>query len=93
MTEAPRTVEEKRKAFLEEKMAQIRNVQEQGLPLLRLFACCAEEDDQSLSTAYAAFATAQLPRDKAKLEAVWLEFQTQTSYLAWKFVTAWFGLQ
>jgi hypothetical protein len=91
--EQPKSVEEKRREFLEGKMAEIRIVQEEGLGALRIFDCCAEEDERELANAYQAFATAQLPRDKDKLNQVWIDLQAYCVYLASKFATAWYELK
>jgi hypothetical protein len=80
------SVEDKRRAFLESKLADIQRVQEDGFALLRLVGRCAQEDEDTIAAAHAVFANAELPRDKAKLEHVWIEFQAQCLYWAYQYV-------
>lgn len=85
------SVEEKRKAFLEGKIKEIKQVQEEGLAMLQIFDACGEAEEGPLNDALQAFSTAELPRDKDKLNQCWLDFQAHCYYLAWRFADAWYS--
>lgn len=78
-------VEAKRKIFIDNKLAIIESVRINGIQLTKDIGGDTAAEERELDATALTFATAQLPRDRAKLEETWVEFQNQCYYYGWKF--------